>query len=305
MNFRKTLGTAALLVAFTSPAFAANDRRDVSGDDQPFSFNGVEYVNKEAFVQRGHRCSTEELDEMTMDRIEEEVQMAERYGSNHLNALAARTVNVYVHVIRDNNGVGGASSTMINQQISVLNNAYVSMGVSFNLISTDTTNNSSWYTMQPGTTAETQCKTALHRGGKGDLNLYCANIGGGLLGWATFPSSYASKPLMDGVVCLTESLPGGSASPYNLGDTGTHEVGHWVGLYHTFQGGCNGQGDYVSDTATEKSAAFGCPSGRDSCSRGAGVDPITNFMDYTDDQCMFQFTPGQASRASSQLATYR
>ena len=233
-------------------------------------------------------------------------------GSVTATATALATggvIPVYWHVINNGSGVsdGNIPDSQITAQINVLNAAYASTGWSFNLVATDRTTNSTWYTATGGT-AESQMKNALRRGTADDLNIYSNNMGGGLLGWATFPSSYASSPNMDGVVILFSSVPGGTAAPYNLGDTSTHEVGHWMGLYHTFQGGCarrTTDGDLVADTPAEKSPAYGCPTGRDSCTKLAGADPITNFMDYTDDACMNTFTAGQDARMDAQFTTYR
>lgn len=222
------------------------------------------------------------------------------------------TINVYFHVIRSGTSAsqGNVSDSTIASQINVLNNAFGSWGWTFNLVQTTRTTNSTWYNGCYGS-SETSMKNALRQGTADDLNIYSCNPSNGILGYATFPSSYNSAPLKDGVVILYSSMPGGSAAPYNLGDTGTHEVGHWMGLYHTFQGGCarsstNG-GDLVSDTPAEKSPAYGCPQGRNTCTgtRFPGLDPIENFMDYTDDSCMFMFTNGQDTRMDAQFTTYR
>ena len=265
----------------------------------PFVLNGIEWDSQDAFVRHG-KCSTRNVDVYEAQDIERDFtqRMMEKFIPN-----AAPVIKVYVHVIANSPGGGVPTSSQISQQISVLNAAYSGIA-SFQLVSTDTTKNQTWWTAMPDTTAESAMKSALHKGGAADLNLYFNNMGGGLLGWATFPWDYSSAPSMDGVVCLYSSVPGGSASPYNLGDTATHEVGHWMGLYHTFQGGCSKNNDYVSDTPAERSSASGCPTGRDTCS-AAGLDPITNFMDYTTDSCMYQFSAGQKSRMNSMYGTYR
>ena len=250
-----------------------------------------------------NRCGTRNLDSATIAAIE-------RVLNGPHPTLASNVVPVYIHRIHASNGTGGTvTAAQITSQMNILRAAFAPAGFVFRLMGTTDTNNSTWYTCQPGTAAETAMKNALRKGGKNTLNLYTNNMGGGLLGWATFPSNYATQPLMDGVVVLFSSLPGGTAAPYNLGDTATHEVGHWMGLYHTFQGGCSnnptGGGDLVADTPAEASAAFGCPTGRDTCANIAGQDPITNFMDYTDDSCMNTFSAGQNTRMKAAWAAYR
>ncbi len=256
------------------------------------------------------RCMTVEPDEATRAAIDKKLKDTRlKRESQGFAELTGGNINVYFHVINRGAGIanGDIPQSQIDAQIDVLNDAFAPWGWSFNLVSVDRTTNSSWYTMSPGSSAEAQAKNALRQGTAEDLNIYSANPGGGLLGWATFPSSYASRPKDDGVVILYSSVPGGSAVPYDEGDTGTHEVGHWMGLYHTFQGGCSkkpGGGDAVADTPAEKSPAYGCPTGRDSC-RSSGADPIENFMDYTDDFCMFEFTAGQDTRMDASFTTYR
>lgn len=229
------------------------------------------------------------------------------------------TVPVAFHVIHKK-GAGNVPQSQIDAQIDVLNEGYAGTGFEFELVETTRTHSPNWFNMfyaqggdprfYRGSHKEIQMKRSLHTGDAQTLNIYTAQLGKFLLGWAYFPSSFTDEygealpRYFDGVVLDYRSLPGGAFTYYGEGDTATHEVGHWLELYHTFQGGCEAPGDHVDDTPFEASPAFGCPTGRDTCPQD-GADPIHNYMDYTIDSCMFEFTAGQTERMHEAWAAFR
>jgi hypothetical protein len=305
-------GVAAVVMALISPAGAAAD-----GVASAVCADGRAATNDAARLRPGvPAADPNTISESAVAKLDNALAAAR---ATAVLPAGSVTITTVVHVITAKALTATQKSrraSMIAAQVKVLNDAYSGTGAAaisgdtpfrfaYNPSATTWTVNSAWSTMQPGSTAETAAKKALHTGDAATLNLYAANIGGGLLGWATFPQNYAGQTANDGVVILDESMPGGTTSSYNAGDTATHEVGHWLGLFHTFQGGCTGAGDSVSDTPAEASAAYNCPTGRDSCPATAGLDPIHNFMDYTVDACMNRFTPGQVARMSQSWSAFR
>ena len=193
-------------------------------------------------------------------------------------------------------------------------------GVRFTLRRITVSRNDRWFHARPYSRADRQMKSRLHRGGARVLNIYVNRPKAGgqlLLGFSTFPWQRAAHPRLDSVTVSDVSLPYGPARGYNLGDTVIHETGHWLGLLHTFEGGCTAPGDGVADTPPEATASYYCDETSNTCHEDAvpdpsdplktidPTDPVHNFMDYSYDACMYQFTPGQTARINAAFMHFR
>ena len=236
---------------------------------------------------------------------------------------AGGQIPVYFHVIHD--GIeGNVPDAALRAQVEALNRSYAGLdlegnlvpgaantGYAFVLAGIDRRRDAAWFRMTPSSTAEIAAKSALSIDARGALNIYVCKPGEGLLGWATLPWQPQANTRQDGVVVHYATLPQGDLGPFGFGGTTTHEVGHYLGLYHTFQGGCHPDancataGDLVCDTPAEAIATAGCPGIKDTCSKSAGPDPIHNYMDYSADACYEAFTRGQDLRMKAMMSRYR
>ena len=300
----------------------------VRADGKVVAPDGVVFESHKDFLDAGRKCKTRHADDIEIEEVNRQIgknraangggsQGGDGTTSTDGARLATVTIPVYFHVVSTATGTGNIPDSRLDAQIAAMNEHYAGQDgpvyrgtaadMSFRFVKAGVNRvvNDSWYNAGLGSAAEAQMKNALRIGTADDLNFYTTG-GGGYLGWATFPNEYATNPKMDGVICYWATLPGSNYAPYNEGDTGTHEVGHWLGLYHTFQGGCLGSGDGVADTPAERTTVYGCPTkALDTCKQNAGLDPYENFMDYTDDPCMYKFSLGQSDRADSMWLTYR
>ena len=212
-------------------------------------------------------------------------------------------VQVAFHVIHSLSGNGNISDLMIYNQINVLNEAYEQYNIIFTLSSIDRTANDNWFSDMES--YEQQYKQQLNIDPAHHLNIYTGNMPG-LLGWSYMPYSWSESYYMHGVCLSYTCLPGGTY-PYNLGKTASHEVGHYLGLLHTFDNGCNAPGDYVNDTPYQDDGnnIYTCNPNLDTCPNQLGTDPVHNYMNYVDDACLTEFTNGQSERMDEMIAQYR
>ena len=224
--------------------------------------------------------------------------------------LPSTPIATWFHVITD--GVGtDVTDAQITEQLAVLNEAFggstVSAATPFSFVhaGTDRTDNPDWYgeEFSAGSTAEHDAKSALRRGDASTLNVYVTKTSGA--SWATFPEWYRFRPTLDGIVVNRAHFAGGASLTNGAGDIAVHEVGHWMGLRHTFQGGCDG-GDFVDDTPAQAapSVTGDCVTPQDTCV-APGTDPVHNYMNYILDLCADRFTVGQSDRMKAQWTKYR
>jgi hypothetical protein len=291
---------AALTLSFgVSPAAAESDHASATGvsfdtcDGQASLFNSLDQL-AESSTARGDVAREPALSQ-------EETEIGPQKGRG---AKFRATVPTWFHVVHHADGTGNVSDAAINDQLQVMNIGFggfeggVATGFRFTLAGITRTANTEWYLAGPTTSGERAMKRALKRGGDNTLNVYLTTAGV-YLGWAYFPNvTENATRYLDGIVVDWESMVGTSdryEGRFDEGKTATHEAGHWLHLHHTFNGGCNNWGDYVDDTPPQRVPTSRCPIGQDTCSE-PGLDPIHNYMDYSDDPCYNQFTQGQALR---------
>jgi hypothetical protein len=243
-------------------------------------------------------------------------------------------IQVVFHLIEKTDGTGHITDDQVNSQIQILNEDYEAItnthgapgtnaGIKFVLARFDpsgnpttgverVTNDSYFAEGDPGSSP---MKAALSWDSSRYLNVYSSGLDtSGLLGYATFPwdrTTQTANIKQDGVVLAYQSVGLNAAyTPYDLGASATHEIGHWFGLYHTFQGGCGTANkpyttaDLISDTVAESTAAQDCTVKASGCVANQNA-PIENYMDYSYDSCMVKFTTEQVDRVRCGAVHYR
>lgn len=286
----------------------------------------VEFQQSADFIEHGRRCATREPTRalhaapadcgtsMTAIKPEYSPAMGEVF-----------TIPVVFHIIKKTDGTGEIPDALIKSQLDILNEDFGALAgtlgeggtpskIRFVLATKDPDGNPTTGILRVTNNAYFNNSDGMHQALAWDtkryLNIYTSSADGAL-GWATLAAESAGA-IDDGVVLLHSAV--GRDAPmggiYNKGRTGTHEVGHYLGLFHTFDGGCGSanapytSGDLLADTVAHSQPDYECNASTSTCS-GGGALPIDNYMNYTPDTCMRKFTPEQVNRMRCSIMNYR
>ncbi|KAJ5619570.1 Extracellular metalloprotease [Penicillium lagena] len=286
-----------------------------------------------ALLNRGI-CATEDPDESLLGELQRLKSNEAQSDPTAEGRLLPIEIDTWFHIIRSEAETDQVSQEMVAAQLSILQYAYMNTTISYRLQGVTWHVNDTWARNED----ELGMKRALRQGSYQTLNVYfqtdlemppgeqagratehrgnsvSSDMSSSVLGFCTLPdpsinirSAYADY-VKDGCNILAKTMPGGSLDLYNRGGTAIHEIGHWNGLLHTFQGeSCSpdNAGDYIGDTPQQSTPTDGCPARKDSCPDSPGLDAIHDFMDYSSDVCYESFTPGQGKRMRSMWAVMR
>lgn len=340
---KRTLSLALLAALALAPAALAERKEVQYNPDGSVVAEGqhhdsiLDWQLSDQFRTGGHRCGSEEgLDLEMLRALADPADCT--FGSTTIDPEyesatgIVYNIPVVMHIVMNTSGTGNLPQPLVESQIDVLNEDFNALAgtngengynAKFNFfLATEEPDgtptdgvyyytNNTWFNDPGPNNPNNPMKTALHWDTTRYLNIY-SNDAAGFLGYATFPQTSAGS-VNDGVVLFYDTVgfnnPNGGV--YNLGRSGTHEVGHWVGLFHTFQSGCGTatppgcytSGDLICDTPAQSVEQFGCPVGAMTC--GGILSDIANYMNYTDDACMEQFTQEQSNRARCSFINYR
>ena len=267
----------------------------------------------------GKVCSTSAPNQNTRNRVDSELAAAaDELGEFHVQTAPTVTIPLVIWNITKVNGTGSIYQDQLDEQVRVLNKRFKKIGVKFTVQEAWYVPKNGWFKkcgpMKPNGRVNKKAfriRKKLAIDPAHAINIYICQMPGDGLGWATFPWDAPESSKFHGISLHYKALPGGEYESYNLGNTLVHEMGHYFGLYHTFtpwelegMTGCDAPGDDVGDTPFEAEPAFGCQIGRDTCPQ-SGADPVTNFMDYSDDECRVKFSRGQRNRMTDAVILYR
>jgi len=297
----------------------------------PFNiFDSNQYQDHE-YGRIVHKDKYQEPEEWEKMAITEDINnYRQEIGDETLAMIQTSTitVNVYFHVMHKADGSGNLSDHDIAQQMDVLNEAFSGISKCQTLACSgssfehgDTINTPFHFELAEINRIEDNkgfnldssesngLQKSLRKGSCADMYVFTGKseyLGAAMYASKCPPFNFdLNNPNdQDSILIDHRTVPGGGHVKYDQGKTLVHEVGHWLGLFHTFEGGCSVDGDSVPDTPPEESPAFGCQVGRKSCSNNE-IDSVHNFMSYSDDCCMYHFTPGQTERMILQAGYYR